>query len=250
MRIFYLAILLILLISCTYQAENIPVEHKDIDIIETKDYIALKPKNNQSKTALLYVPGALVDPHAYIQALTPFTKDQKLLVLIPKVRYHFAIFDRKRIIKVQNQFQEVKSWLLAGHSMGGAAACMVLKKHPDDWEALILEGAYSSVDLSSWQQPILSLRGSQDKVATLKDWQRHEKMLPPAVFITSIDSIPQKPLSDQTLYYTIAGGNHAQFGDYGKQFGDGQPTISSSKQQQEAYNCITTYLNILLKNTE
>jgi hypothetical protein len=36
--------------------------------------------------------------------------------------------------------------------------------------------------------------------------------------------------------YVIQGGNHAQFGDYGEQKGDGTAAISAQEQQRQAVN--------------
>ena len=36
----------------------------------------------------------------------------------------------------------------------------------------------------------------------------------------------------------IQGGNHAQFGNYGEQFGDGTATISASEQQSQTVRAI------------
>jgi hypothetical protein len=36
------------------------------------------------------------------------------------------------------------------------------------------------------------------------------------------------------LYYEIKGGNHAGFGDYGVQAGDGKAAISADRQQNKA----------------
>ena len=45
-------------------------------------------------------------------------------------------------------------------------------------------------------------------------------------------------LPDTTERIVVEGGNHAYFGNYGEQEGDGTATISREQQQEEAVNAI------------
>ena len=49
-------------------------------------------------------------------------------------------------------------------------------------------------------------------------------------------------MPEHSMKYVIEGGNHAQFGNYGKQKGDGEASVSDVKQQQET-------VEIILQNT-
>ena len=49
-------------------------------------------------------------------------------------------------------------------------------------------------------------------------------------------------MPDNTTFAEIKGGNHAGFGSYGAQKGDGKATISNSQQQQELSKYIITWL--------
>lgn len=46
----------------------------------------------------------------------------------------------------------------------------------------------------------------------------------------------------ETLFYEIDGGNHGQFGSYGKQKGDGDAKISEEKQQDITTEYIVNFL--------
>ncbi len=50
-----------------------------------------------------------------------------------------------------------------------------------------------------------------------------------------IDDISEMPTDQgaKTIYYTIPGGNHAYFGKYGEQSGDGTATITREEQIKE-----------------
>ncbi len=45
-----------------------------------------------------------------------------------------------------------------------------------------------------------------------------------------------------TTVRPIEGGNHAQFGDYGAQDGDGTATISAQEQREQAEKCVLDWL--------
>ncbi|ECL0183892.1 TPA: alpha/beta hydrolase, partial [Listeria monocytogenes] len=49
---------------------------------------------------------------------------------------------------------------------------------------------------------------------------------------------------------SIKGGNHAQFGSYGEQHGDGKATISGPEQTDQVANALITWLNTSVKNQE
>ena len=63
---------------------------------------------------------------------------------------------------------------------------------------------------------VLSIYGSQDGVLNREKYEKEKKNLP----------------SDVTEY-VIEGGNHAGYGNYGKQKGDGEAEIPKKEQQQE-----------------
>ncbi|HBH2028666.1 TPA: alpha/beta hydrolase, partial [Clostridioides difficile] len=55
----------------------------------------------------------------------------------------------------------------------------------------------------------------------------------------------KQKLPDDTTYVEIEGGNHAQFGDYGKQKGDNDAIISQEKQLNITANSIIKFLKNL-----
>jgi hypothetical protein len=61
---------------------------------------------------------------------------------------------------------------------------------------------------------VLTIYGSEDGVLNMKNMEEGRKYLP-----------------DHAEEYVIEGGNHAQFGNYGEQKGDGIASISHSEQQ-------------------
>ena len=103
-------------------------------------------------------------------------------------------------------------WYISGHSLGGVAASSYAINHKDKISGLILLASYPVDDLGNMS--VLSIYGSNDKTLNKETYDK------------------SKELMDYNLTeYVIDGGNHAQFGSYGKQSGDGVATISPENQR-------------------
>jgi pimeloyl-ACP methyl ester carboxylesterase len=112
-------------------------------------------------------------------------------------------------------FPTTTRWAIAGHSLGGVAAGNYINKHPDKIAAAAYWASYPIDDLSQSKIPMLSIWGDNDALVTPK-LDKYWSKLP-----ATIGKI------------VIAGGNHAQFGYYGIQSGDGTATIGRDVQQQQ-----------------
>ena len=88
-----------------------------------------------------------------------------------------------------------------------------LAEHVEDYEGLILLGAYSTADLSETDLDVLSVYGTEDKVMNQKKYDTYKSNLP-----------------DDFSEVVLEGGCHAYFGMYGAQEGDGKPEISNEEQ--------------------
>ena len=99
--------------------------------------------------------------------------------------------------------------------MGGAMASDYASKHQDKVEGLILLGAY--------------IYGNYPAENSLTVY---------GTFNTSV----AKKINYTENIVVIEGGNHAQFGNYGKQKGDPDATISSEEQQNIAVEAIRGFL--------
>ena len=92
-------------------------------------------------------------------------------------------------------------------------AASYLESHANEFNGLILLGSYSTADLSSTELKVLSVYGSEDKVMNREKYNANITNLPQNFTETVID-----------------GGCHAYFGVYGKQKGDGTPTVTAKEQ--------------------
>lgn len=234
-------LILLIFISCSYLPdENLPPGN-DYQISETKDYILLEPNGTDSKDGILFLPGGLVDPHAYISTFRAFTTEHKMKVLILKLRSNLAIFNIQQAARVIKQFKE-KKWLIGGHSLGGVVAAMAVDRNPVLYEGLFLMGSYSSNDLSQWDQPVFSILAEYDGLTELSSVEANAGNLPESIRITTQELETLGDTHGKTIYYTINGGNHAQFGDYGPQEGDSPATISTTQQKAEFFEVLTTLM--------
>ena len=97
--------------------------------------------------------------------------------------------------------------------------------HRNDVDGLILIAAYTSRDLSDTDIPMLSVYGDNDGVLNKG---RYEKS--------------KNKNSRDFEEHILAGANHAQFGDYGKQPRDYDATISAEDQQRQTAEIILDWL--------
>lgn len=111
-------------------------------------------------------------------------------------------------------------WYIGGHSLGGAMAAMYAADHGSDFSGVILLAAYPSQKLPDTLTEI-QLIGSEDRIINRDKVKQGQAYAPP-----------------NCVEYTIEGGNHAQFGSYGVQRGDGTAAISAEEQIQETVRVI------------
>ena len=165
--------------------------------------------------ALIFYPGAKVEPAAYAPLLRNLAERgvDSFLVQMP---LNFAIFGVNRADRLLQAYSYGR-WFLAGHSLGGAMAAQYASSHAQTLSGLFLLGAYTASDLTAASFPVVYLYGSQDGVLNRDKLEKGLVKSPSGAVSVELD-----------------GGNHAQFGLYGPQKGDGEATISAEAQQTAA----------------
>ena len=220
------AVLLILLIimcsffiyaSIYYKADDKAQEAlKGNDLVTVefnskKDYYAFIPKEEYT-SGFIFIPGGKVEATAYAPLMLKLAEEGVLCVLL-KVNFNLAIVDQNAPKGIKEDFAAVEKWSIGGHSLGGTVSTMYLSKHKDEFAGLVLLGSYPSVDLSDTNVDCVVIYGANDNVMNMDKFEKSESYLPAL-----------------TTIHKISGGNHAQFGSYGPQKGDGQATISQETQ--------------------
>lgn len=180
-----------------------------------EDNLVIVSPAQPGDTALIFYPGAKVEHIAYLPILQKISQISNITCILVKMPFNMAIFDVNAADEVIAQFPEIKHWYIGGHSMGGAMASSYASNNQDKVQGLILLGAYVYGDYPP--EKSLTIYGT---------------------FNTSVaDAINY---SDNIV--VIEGGNHAQFGNYGKQTGDPDATISSEEQQNIAVIAIDEFI--------
>ena len=226
-----LAVILLLTAVCVvyvsdyYHADLAAIESFNAALVEEYEAdgdLVFLPQD--ATTGLIFYPGGKVEHTAYIPLMRAFASQGIACVLV-KMPLRLAVLDMDAAKDIPAQFPQIEHWYLGGHSLGGSMAASCLSKHPQPFEGLILLGSYSTADLSSYDGAVLSIYGSEDRVLNQTAYEENQCNLP-----------------DGFTETVIPGGCHAYFGMYGKQEGDGTPTITNQEQILLTANIIVEFL--------
>lgn len=169
---------------------------------------------NDSGVGLIFYPGGKVQETAYLPLLEQLRQNGLTCVLV-RMPFRLAVFNIDAANDVYAQFPAISRWYLAGHSLGGAMASSYVEKNEDRLAGLILLGAYPINDAAL---PTLAIYGSED---------------------VKLDRTKLETVVDKL---EITGGNHAYFGNYGEQEGDGTASISREDQQAQTVAAILAFI--------
>ena len=173
----------------------------------------------ESRTGVVLYPGARVDAEAYAPLASELSGQTGATVAVVRVPLDMALLDGDAAEEVIAVHPEVLRWTMAGHSLGGVAAAAYAEERAEETvDGLLLFASYPSggTDLSNGQVEVVSILGSRDRMLDRRSFEEAKSRLP-----------------ELTGYVEIAGMNHAQFGSYGPQEGDGKPTVTDERALRE-----------------
>ena len=195
-----------------------------ISVEENPESIRFTPCRTR-KMGLVFFPGSLVAPKAYVPFLRSVAEagHPAVLVKLPlrgystEAAYTEGAYRARKIL-------ESGSWMIGGHSKGGFYAAQYAGdyagRNSDAGGArgLILVGTTHprDRDLSGLAIPVTKILATRDRLASPERARENAARLPSG-----------------TEWVVIRGGNHSQFGYYGFQFGDRFAAISRDQQQRE-----------------
>ena len=135
--------------------------------------------------------------------------EKKTDVCLIKMPLHLAFFGINAADKVIGK-TSYSRYYIGGHSLGGAMAASYASGHEDRLAGVILLAAYPTKETAL---DTVLIYGSEDGVLNMSRVEGAEGLV-----------------SGSCVRYCIDGGNHAQFGDYGEQDGDGKAEIDAEEQ--------------------
>ena len=196
--------------------------------------IVFEPQGTARSVALIYYPGGLVEPEAYAPVANEIAQFG-FPVFVPEMPFNLAVTRAGRATAIIADNPEIDTWVIGGHSLGGAMAASYVNDNPEAVDGLILYAATASriADFSERDLPILSVYGTRDRLVSERVVNRFRDLLP-----------------DDATFVPIQGGNHAQFGDYGVQGGDGEATISAEAQWQQIVLATVSFMGEIEQEIE
>ena len=200
-------------VSDYYRAEEtIGILLPSVTMEVSDDRMVFVPE--KAEQGLIFYPGGKVEFTAYAPLMAKLAQQNILCVLL-KMPLNLAVLDMDAAAGIPEAYPQVEHWYLAGHSLGGSMAASFAGKNWDPYEGLILLAAYSTDDLTETGLKVCSLYGDRDGVLNLEKYQQYRANLP-----------------EDTMELVLEGGNHAGFGSYGPQEGDGTSTLEPGVQLQ------------------
>ncbi len=182
-------------------------------------------EGERTDIGFIIYPGAKVVSQAYV-GIAQDLSEQGYTSVIADFPLHISFTDINYADKVIEQYPNIEHWIIIGHSLGGVTASMYALDNTDKIDGLVYLASYSSVDLSDTNIKTLSIRGSNDTVLEIDGYNN-----------------AQSNYNDSYTEVIIQGGNHAGFGNYGEQNGDGENTIGYEKQQNETVDYILQFVD-------
>jgi len=203
-----------------YVSDYYPVEIDNDTISPTSSYktkgnLTIFSADTPGNTGLIFYPGGRVDEKAYYPLMEKLSQSNITCVLV-KMPFHLAVLDTNAANQVYDKLPDIEHWYIGGHSLGGSMASSYAASNPDKIEGVFLLGAYIYGDISP--DRVLTIYGSNDLVLDRSK-------------ITYTENI-----------IVIEGGNHAYFGNYGEQDGDGTATITHDEQQKQTVQAVISFI--------
>lgn len=197
----------------------------EVDVKENSRFTAFIPKE-ETHTGFIFYPGGKVEHKAYYPLMHALA-EQGILSIVVQMPLKLAVLDANAALEIKNSYSEIESWYVGGHSLGGSMAASCTYKNENEFNGVVLLGAYSTKDLSKKDVAALSVYGTLDGV------MNKEK------YANCLSNMPTN-----FKEFVIDGGNHAYFGSYGEQKNDGEAIITPSEQISITTDQIVAFISL------
>ena len=224
----FMILQLALLIFFCYTADYYHADPQAAEALESDDAVTVTAQGDywyfdgpSEENAYIFYPGGKVEAAAYAPLMHRLAAAgvDSYLVKMPFNIGFFGIGRAERIMKDA----AYDHWYIGGHSLGGVAAASFAEGHADSLSGIILLAAYPTGKIDESLQGLM-IHGSEDQVLNMEAVSASWELW-------------------NSAEYVIDGGNHAQFGDYGQQKGDGKALISAAEQQELTVSEILEFIS-------
>lgn len=197
-----------------------------VTVVEEDDWIRFDPATVAFREGVVFYPGALVEPEAYAPPLR-LLAEQRVTTVLVRMPSNLAVLKPNAAEDVFDAVDGPASWVIAGHSLGGAMAAQFAAEHPDLVVGLAMWASYppAKADMSDQDLTVTSVTATGDLVLDPDKFEETKALLPA-----------------DTTFPVIEGGNHAGFGSYGPQKKDGEATITPEAQHELAVDAVVALL--------
>ncbi len=213
----------------TYQARGVKASLlQDSDQVRvTVDAHKISFRHQQANNLeVLFFPGGLVDPTAYVPLARGLSEAGYNLHII-KMPWRLSTKGYNQIKTLFDLQDEEKKFILGGHSQGGKMAAQFVFENQDLIDGLFLLGTSHprDIDLSPLAIPTLKLYAEHDGLASVAEVKQNAHLLP-----------------ENSQLNLLVGGNHSQFAHTGHLLTDGRATISLQDQQLATQQFLLNFL--------
>lgn len=181
-------------------------------------------RNEKSKVGVIFYGGGLVDPRSYSPIAHQLSHRYGIPTSIPifanNLAFDFVDCDTQRVEMASHAFPHVQKWVLAGHSLGGVGAMgdlhtQLLREGKGDGTAV---DSHSSVGGLA----LIASYVNQDAGCGAVDFSNVTGLAFASVD-ANLDGVLNATLlemgksllpAEDTLFLTVLGGNHGNFGSY------------------------------------
>jgi hypothetical protein len=159
-------------------------------------YYVFEPNGIDPTIGFIIYPGAIADPRAYAPAARTVAEKGYLAVSVKMIKDLALGKSAKRATTIIDTYSEITTWVIGGHSMGGAGASAYAKEFTDKISGVFYWASYPSelFRLDDTDLKVISIYGTKDGISTIDEIMASKEHLPP-----------------DAEFVPIEGGNHGQF---------------------------------------
>ena len=190
---------------------------ENVSVVKVSNGLLLDGYGND--TAIIFYPGAKVEYTSYLPLLMDVASKGYDCYLV-EMPFNLAFFNKNSADEILKN-SSYNHYFIAGHSLGGAMASIYVN-NTGTMDGIIYLASHSPNEIHI---PALSIYGSNDGVMNMEHYQEAKQLM-----------------KNNFTELIINGGNHAQFGNYGNQSGDGAANITAESQQNQTVDAIIEFL--------